>query len=306
MKESLAEILILTDGKPGHQHQAEAFAGLRGCPYRLVAVRFRSRAAKALSYILDRFGLYASSLFTGEVPQGDFGAVAAAGSETYYAAKTVARRLGIPAVAIMLPKGYRYDFDLIVAQEHDRPPKRRNIVTLPVNLCQVKPQGIVVPQEGVRYVAVILGGDNKVFAMDASALRQALSRLFALFPAHRFVVTTSRRTPQAVEALLPDFPFESRIVYSQNPVNPIPDFLAMSDYVFISADSTSMISEAVTFGSAAVEILPLRVKKEGSKHAGMVEHLEALGCVHVFDGTLGDCRRKLDLGDFLQEGPSCA
>ena len=176
MKEPLAEILILTDGKPGHQHQAEAFAALRGCRYRLVPVRFRGRAAKALSYLFDRFGLYVAGLLSAEVPPGTFRAVVAAGSETYYAARTVARRLGIPVVAVMLPKGYRYDFDLIVAQVHDRPPKRDNIVALPVNICRVEPRGIVTAESGARYVSVILGGDNKVFAMDAEALRRALPR----------------------------------------------------------------------------------------------------------------------------------
>ena len=35
--------------------------------------------------------------------------------------KAVARRLGIPSVAVMLPRGYRFDFDLIIAQAHDDP-----------------------------------------------------------------------------------------------------------------------------------------------------------------------------------------
>ena len=306
MNEIPVEILILTDGKPGHQHQSEAFAVLRGCRYRLVPVRFRSRVAKALSYLFDRLGLYFPCLFAAEAPPGTFRAVVAAGSETYYAARTLSRRLNIPVVAVMLPKGYRYDFDLIVAQEHDNPPQRDNIVALPVNLCRVEPQGIVTAEPGARYVSVILGGDNKVFAMDVETVRRELSRLFELFPDHRFLVTTSRRTPAAVEELLADFPFATSIIYSQNPINPIPDFLAMSDYVFISADSTSMISEAVTFGSAAVEILPLRIKRQGSKHAALVDHLAVLGCLHVFDGTLGESRRKIDLGEYLKAGPSCA
>jgi hypothetical protein len=37
--------------------------------------------------------------------------VVSAGSETYYANKVLARRHGVPSVAIMLPRGYRLNFD---------------------------------------------------------------------------------------------------------------------------------------------------------------------------------------------------
>jgi hypothetical protein len=225
--------------------------------------------------------------------------VVSAGSETYYANKVLARRLEVPAVAIMLPRGYRLDFDLIIAQEHDNPPVKKNILSLPVNLSRVEPQGVFRPRAGVRYVALVVGGPNPVFGFDRNRFRQALDAVFACFPEFRIVVTTSRRTPADIEEEIDRHPFEEKIIYSRNPVNPIPDFLASCEYVFLTADSTSMISEAVTFGRAKIEIIPLPTRKDPGKYHRMIGKLVELGCVHRFDGRPGTADRKIDLAEML-------
>lgn len=300
-------ILILSDGKPGHLNQSVAFARLLGFDYQIRTVRFRSRGAKALSYLADRLGLQVAALFRCDGDLPECCAVVSAGSETYYANRLIACRLGVPSVAIMLPRGYRYGaFDLIVAQQHDRPPVRPNVLSLLVNLCHVEPQGLVKRSGNAPCVSVIIGGPSRHFRMEAGAIRAQLERIFSLFPGADFLATTSRRTPPEVEALVEGLPFRYRTIYSREPLNPIPDFLAISDYVFVTEDSTSMISEAVSFGRAAVEVLPLPGTGERNKIGRMVGELAAEARLHVFDGTLGDCRRKLDLRSMLEGVRLCA
>jgi len=291
--------LILSDGKPGHVNQSIALARHLGRPFEIVGVHFRNRPFKLLSFLLDRVGVYTPSLLRWDPPEGDFCAVVSAGSETYYANKVLARRSGVPSVAIMLPRGYRLDFDLIIAQEHDNPPVKKNILSLPVNLSRVEPQGVFRPRAGVRYVALVVGGPNQAFGFDRDRFRQALDAVFASFPEFRIVVTTSRRTPADIEEEIDRHPFEEKIIYSRNPVNPIPDFLASCEYVFLTADSTSMISEAVTFGRARIEIIPLPTRKDPGKYDRMIGTLVELGCVHRFDGRPGTADRKIDLADML-------
>ena len=293
------KILVLSDGKPGHVNQSIAFANLLGRPFETVGVRFRRRPFKLLSYLFDRVGVYLPSLLRWDPPEGPFCAVVSAGSETYYANKVLARRLGVPSVAIMLPRGYRLDFDLIIAQEHDHPPVKENIRTLPVNLCHVEPRGVFRPREGERYVALVVGGPNPVYGYDRERFRETLDAVFSGFPGYRIVVTTSRRTPADIEEEIDRYPFEEKIFYSRNPVNPIPDYLASCEYVFITADSTSMISEAVTFGRARIEIIPLPTRKDSGKYHRMIAKLVELGCVHRFDGRPGTADRKIDLADML-------
>jgi len=295
----MKKILILSDGKPGHANQSIALARHLGLPYETVQVRFRNRPFKLLSYLLDRFGVYLPSLLRWDPPAGGFCAVVSAGSETYYGNKVIARRLGIPSVAIMLPRGYRFDFHLIIAQEHDRPPRKENILTLPVNLCRVEPQGVFRPRPGGRYIGLVVGGPNQVVRYDRNRFREALDAIFSSFPDFRFVVTTSRRTPADIEEEILRYPFEERILYSRNPVNPIPDFLSCCEYVFLTADSTSMISEAVTFGRARIEVIPLPAGKHPGKYGRMIGKLVELGCVHRFDGRPGTADRKIDLAQAL-------
>jgi hypothetical protein len=291
--------LILSDGKPGHVNQSIAMALHLGRSFEIVGVHFRNRPFKLLSFLLDRVGVYIPSLLRWDPPEGDFCAVVSAGSETYYANKVLARRRGVPSVAIMLPRGYRLDFDLIIAQEHDNPPVKKNILSLPVNLSRVEPQGVFRPRAGERYVALVVGGPNPVFGFDRDRFRQALDAVFACFPGFRIVVTTSRRTPADIEEEIDRHPFEEKIIYSRNPVNPIPDFLASCEYVFLTADSTSMISEAVTFGRAKIEVIPLPTRKDPGKYHRMIGKLVELGCVHRFDGRPGTADRKIDLAGML-------
>lgn len=295
-----ANILILSDGKPGHLNQSLALAHYLGRAGVVVPVRFRNRGGKLLSYLLDRCRLYLPGLLHLPDVTGDYCAIVCAGSETYYAGKLLARRLGIPVVAIMLPRGYCYDFELIIAQEHDRPPQRKNILTLPVNLSRVEAKGVFLPEAQARYVGIIVGGPNKVFTFDPDTFGTLLDRVFALFPQHRLVVTTSRRTPPAIEGEIAKRPFAASFIFSRDPANPIPDFIAHCDYLFITADSTSMISEAVTCGRAKVEIIPLPLSAPAGKFGRLVDSLVAISAVHRFDGTLGEADRKVDLEQRLK------
>lgn len=294
-------LLILSDGKPGHVNQSIAFARHLGYDYELSSVRFKSRLGKAFSYLLDWIGLYSVGLFDAEIETGEYTAVVSAGSGTYYAARTLARRLRCKSVAIMLPKGYRLDFDLIIAQQHDNPPPLANIVSVPINLTYVEPQGHVKPQVGQKYIALIIGGDSRHNRMDASLLREQLHRIFTLFPNHKAWLTTSRRTPQVVAEVLREFSYDRAVYYSQEEINPIPDYLQHSDYVFLTADSSSMISEAVSFGASCVEILPLSGKlPERGKFNKLLQALSAISCLHLFDGQVGNTSEKINLPEALR------
>lgn len=296
--------LILSDGKPGHVNQSIAFARHLGYAYEVCPVQFDSRLAKAASYCCDLLGFLNSNLLTVTPPVGPFSLIVSAGSETYYANKILAQNLGAKSVAIMLPKGYRYDFNLIVAQQHDRPPDRSNILSVPINLSYPEPQGFVTPESEEKIVSLIVGGDSSQTQITPERLREQVDTIMARFPDHRFWLTTSRRTPPAVEKMLRSFKFSFAVYYSERQINPIPDFLKYSDYVFLTADSSSMISEAVSFGAAAVEILPTALEiPERGKFGRFFRLLRQKGCIHLFDGNCGEARYKIELGEILQGAP---
>lgn len=297
-----AQILILSDGKPGHLNQSLAFAKLTGARYQVRKVRFRNRVCKALSYVFDMLKIRCGQLFVVDQTLPPCRLVVSAGSETYYANRVLAKRNRARSVALMLPGGYRFDFDLIVAQEHDRPPKRDNLLVLPVNLsCPVRECLVDRIAKNSPCIAVVIGGASRHFEMSVEKLKEQLTQIFALFPDGDFLVTTSRRTPGEVDQLLEEFPFRYRLLYSRDTRNPLADFLSVADYVFITEDSTSMISEAVCYGRSNVEILGLEKMSGRDKIETMVESLARQGCLHRFDGSLGAKNQKLDLRKKLAE-----
>jgi len=310
--------LILTDGKAGHENQSKAFARALGCDFDLVTVRFRSKAAKALSYLFDHLGIHTAHLFTlnSSTPQqlntSTPQLIIGTGSGTFYAAKTLARQMGVPCGVVLYPRGYRIGtFDCILAPAFDNPPPAPNVIEIPVNLVAADAEfyanGVKAFRErhadsGRPAVAVIIGGPNKCSTMTPGWMRAQLEAIFAAhsqkqdtqtlkhsstqtlkhsntqelkhsntqtlkhsntqtlkhsnnLPPPEFWVTTSRRTPPEVEAVVDSFPFDYKLLYSRDHFNPIPAFVSLASHLYVTAESTGMLSEACSFGTAQVHVM---------------------------------------------------
>lgn len=200
----------------------------------------------------------------------------------------------------MLPRGFRYNFDLIFAQSHDNPPKHTNIIEIPANFSYVEPQGIY--KAAKKSIGIIIGGNNKHFTISKEKLRVQLDMIVALYKDYEIALTTSPRTSQEVEQLLASYKFDYEVIYSKNPKNPIADFLEQCETVFITGDSTSMISETVSYGTSNVVILPLECQeKKNNKFNRFIETLKDEEYLHIFDGTIKNKNKKLDFKAYLQQ-----
>ena len=314
----MKRLLILTDGKAGHESQSKAFARGLGRPFDVVPVRFRSRAAKALSYALDRVGILSFSLLEdagrlGGLDGNAYAAVLGTGSGTFYAAKAVARRLNVPCGVVLYPRGYRLaTFDCVLAPSFDRPRKAANVVEVPANLVANDAAFYAAGVEAFRArtaavpdVAVIVGGPNKCATMTPDWMRRQLDAVFRLPGAK--AVTTSRRTPPEVEAVVASYPWDYCLLYSKDRFNPIPAFVTLAKRLYVTAESTGMLSEACTFGTAEVFALDDLDAGE-SKFRRFVDGLVRCGYARPFDPTAPAAApasaapaavRKIDLTDSL-------
>jgi uncharacterized protein len=302
--------LILTDGKAGHENQSVALCRHLGFDYEKLTVSYFWKPGKALSYLLDRLGLYTDKLFHCPLPSAPCSLLISTGSTTYYPNKVLARRLGIPNIAIMHPNGYRLNFTKILCPAYDHPPKHASIIELPLNLCAADPAFF--REKSDEFTAkhtskkpsaagFIIGGPNAVSTLDAERIRNQLQQAFALTGGCERWVTTSRRTPPDVEAVIEALPFDYRLINSRDPYNPVPAFIQLCDRLFVTSDSASMISECASFGTAAVEVLMNRQTKTPNKFEEFLQGLEKRNAVHIFDGTLGTANLKIDLSALLKE-----
>ena len=288
--------LILSDDRMGHLNQSLAFVKYLDLSYDVVSVKFKHRWYKALSYLLDKIGINAENIFDVQIDK-KYEMVIGAGSTTAYATKVFAKKMHAKSVAMMLPRGYRYDFDIIFAQSHDNPPKHENIIEIPANFSYVEPKGVY--QTGKKSIGIVIGGDNKLFAMSRGKLQVQLDFIVKHYQGYEVAITTSPRTSEEIEQLIESYGFEYEVIFSKNAINPIPDFLEVCETVFITGDSTSMISEAVSYGKSNVIVLPLKSKEE-NKFERFVKRLEREGYLHIFNGSVKNRNKKIDFKTYLK------
>lgn len=151
------------------------------------------------------------------------------------------------------------EFDVIVTPQHDRC-NRPNVIATLGGLHTLTPARI--REAGERFaekfadlpqprVAVLVGGTNKCYRLTPEigrALGEQLAALSATTGAG-ILLTPSRRTGAEVEAAL-------RAALAQTPAyiwdgtgeNPYLAYLALADYIVVTADSVNMVSEACTTG----------------------------------------------------------
>ena len=308
----MQKAIILTDGKAGHENQSKAFARSLGLDFELVPVKFKSPFHKALSYLFDRLGVRTVGLLQGldellcsptqplshapTHPLAHSSTVIGTGSGTFYAAKALARRIGAKCGVVLYPRGYALSsFDCILAPSFDNPAERPNVVEIPANLvandAEFYEKGVA--SFAVRHagptdnlVGVIVGGPNKCSSMSADWMKARLDEIFAANNGAQLCVTTSRRTPADVEAVVDSYPWDYKLIYSKDHFNPIPAFVKLAKRLYVTAESTGMLSEACTFGSAEVVALD-NLNPGPHKFRRFVENLRAGGYV---DGC-----RKIDL-----------
>ncbi len=284
----MSRVLILSDDRMGHLNQSLAFVKYLDVSYDVVPVKFKYKWSKALSYILDKIGINTEKLFDVQIDK-KYDIVVGTGSTTSYATKVLAKKMHAKSIAMILPRGYRYDFDVIFAQSHDNPSKQKNIIEIPANFSYVEPKGIY--QAGKRSIGIVIGGDNKLFTMSKEKLQEQLDFIKQYYEGYEVAITTSPRTSEDIERLIESYDFDYEVIYSKNPINPIPDFLEQCETVFITGDSTSMISEAVSYGKSNVVVLPLESQEE-NKFTRFIDALEKEGYLHVFNGTIKNKNKK--------------
>lgn len=294
----MRKALVLTDGKAGHENQSRALARMLGCEAEIVEVHFKSKFRKTLSYLFDRLGIRTPSFFSFQFSvfnsSSRYSVVIGTGSGTFYAAKAVAKKLGVKCAVVLYPRGYDIaSFDCVLAPAFDNPKKAANVIEIPANLVAADKdfyaKGVTAFKErasAVPEVAVIVGGPNKCSTMTADWMKARLDEIFTSRCTKG--VTTSRRTPPEVEAVIDSYPWDYKLIYSRDHFNPIPAFVAEAKALYVTAESTGMLSEACTSGTAEVHALDNLVPGR-HKFRRFVENLAAGG---YLDGN-----RKIDLAD---------
>ncbi|MGH6967618.1 MAG: mitochondrial fission ELM1 family protein [Stellaceae bacterium] len=194
-------------------------------------------------------------------------------------------------VQVQDPGFARREANLIVMPRHDGAGGGNAFVTLGA-VHRVTPVGLA---EGARrfgpalsdlkrpLVAVLLGGDNRVYRLSAARLSTLTEQLASLAAqGHGLAITTSRRSGPAMAArlrqALPD-----AFIWSGDGENPYFGLLALADAFVVTADSVNMVSEAAATGKP-VHVVEL--DGGSAKFARFHAAMRAAGATRSFTGTI--------------------
>jgi mitochondrial fission protein ELM1 len=189
-------------------------------------------------------------------------------------------------------------FHLAIIPKHDRPRKAKNVLrtTIAPNLTDEGAMAFAGERlknrfniSGNNTVGLFVGGDTSHFCMTAPSIRRILDGVlgFCRRNGAELLVTTSRRTPSAVERVikeaLKDEPVCKMLVIASesNPGGTVNGILHLSSLVVVSAESISMVSEAISSGKRTI-VFTLEKKRRGAtKHERALAMLEREGHLSV-------------------------
>lgn len=272
------EILVLGDGKPGHLNQS---FGLAEALARRTPVRHRKLTLDHRLGLRECWRLYRHA----PEPRPDL--VLAAGHRTHLALLAITRGADIPGVLLMKPSLPARLFDLCLVPRHDlggREPGPDTIATLGA-LNRVPPPGDDPRQGGL----ILIGGPSKSHDWDGEAIRRMVSAIVAERGQLAWRATDSRRTPGGVLAALTEAcPALLSFPHGETGRDWLPQHLARAEEVWVTADSVSMIYEALSSG-ARVGVLPVPARQAGGRVARGIDELVRQGYLTRFeDRTPGE------------------
>jgi mitochondrial fission protein ELM1 len=185
------------------------------------------------------------------------------------------------------PKRMLGRFDLAVASVQYRLPARPNLLRINFPLQRIDMAAIAAEAESWRrefeplprpLIAVMVGGRTKAVRFDEAVARQLAAGIADLAAREQgtLIVTTSRRTPDAVIAVLERMLPPGSILHRWSPGgerNPYRALLGLADRFVVTSDSVSMLMEIGRLGRP-LAIYPLPLSSDfGSGFLGSVAQL---------------------------------
>lgn len=317
------EILILDDGKTGHRRQSEALAKItkdyleeqgKKVSLRIIKVRLKNRFAKLLLPIAGRliykydYKAY-NRLLKISLVKESYEALVSAGSDIVVSCGSSLSGINYlfskinraKSLTIMRPCLVNTNkFDLVVIPHHDAPALKKNIVETngALNLVddeylKTQAQRLVSAWTGASpvstdysfYIGLLVGGETKDFHLSADLMKAIIEQIKCFCEKEKagVLITTSRRTPAEVEALIKkefkDYPYCPFLVIAneENPDYSVGGILGTAQAVIVSPESISMVSEAAC-AKAHTIVFDAQV---GRRHRKFLRYLSEKGYIYL-------------------------
>jgi mitochondrial fission protein ELM1 len=250
----LADIWIISDGKPGHLNQSLGLAE--------ALVRLRPELKFDVRSINDGISL----LKTDTSPK----LILSAGRRTHWWSWLCKLRFKAKNVVMMRPSLPLACFDLVLVPEHDQMKGGSDRVEATSGALNR-----MVPGDKLAGSALVLvGGPSKHVRWKDQEVINQLQQIRSANPEFGLRVATSRRTPNEFLELLKGLPNTEIIQPESVGSDWLPSTLAETERVWVTSDSVSMVYEALTAG-CFVSLIGLESVTNSRTQRGMQMLLDA-------------------------------
>ena len=196
------------------------------------------------------------------------------------------KRLGsqIFNIHIQDPKVSFKHFDLIISPEHDNI-KEENVITTQGSIHYLTKKEIAenskylkLDKEKKKIVSFVIGGPNKYYNYSEEQIHYVFNKVKTLFTPDKFkiVIIPSYRTPERIiKKAFNTFGFNHLVIKTIDKKAYLSS-LALADYIIVTCDSTSMISEAAVTGKP-VYIAMMRPNRSIRRFKSFYNQFKELG-----------------------------
>ena len=282
--------ILLTQGMHGMVSQVEGLAKALGLSYKHQTVKLKS----FWNLIPPKFSPISENLIQDKFVC-DSKIIISCGRKSVIPSIALKKRLGkeIFTIHIQNPKVSLKHFDLIVSPEHDNL-KGDNVISTTGAIHYLTKKEIKensnylgLEREKKKLVAFIIGGPNKYYAYSEKVIHQTFNKVKTLFTPdkYRIVVIPSYRTPaNVIKKAYNTFNFNHHVVKEVDKKAYL-SALANSDYVVVTCDSISMISEAAITGKP-VYIAMMKAIKNNYRFKNFYTKLNKLGITKELENNV--------------------
>lgn len=281
------------DGKPGHEKQSagliQGIESIQAVETHEIDVRFKAFYWRQIRRFLLRDAP--------DLPPPDL--LVGVGHRTHLPLVLARLVCGGRSVVLMKPTLPLRLFDLLFVPQHDRIRRRTRVVPTQGVICPTK-----VDDKESDAGLILLGGPSPHFKWSNRDIAKQVGSIARGSPDVVWQVCDSRRTPPGLLDHLPTLANLALRHWRSLPADFLENALAKAEYVWVSADSASMLYESLS-AQARVGVIALEPKRRRNKHARAIAELVASGQVSSSANGFR-LEGSTDSAGFVPENQRCA
>jgi mitochondrial fission protein ELM1 len=282
--------LLLTQGMHGMVSQVEGLAKALKFTFKHQKIKLKP----LWNLIPPKFTPISENLLT-EKFVCDSKVIISCGRKSVISSVALKKRFGkeIFNIHIQDPKVSFEHFDLIISPEHDNI-KGNNVITTKGAIHYLTKKEITdnskylkLEKEKKKIVAFIIGGPNNQYDYSDEQIHYIFNKVKTLFTPDKFkiIVVPSYRTPERViKKAFNTFNFNHHVVKTVDKKAYLSS-LAIADYIVVTCDSTSMISEAAVTGKP-IYIAMMKSTKSRKKFKNFYGQFNNLGITKELNDSI--------------------